>query len=43
MCEFEYIFLQLYFSLARVRGKVKLYLDKVNLTKIDKDITNFIS
>ena len=46
-CKFGFIFLQLYCSLPRVGGKVKLYcaFGKVDLIKTVKDtcITNFIS
>ena len=43
MCKLGFNFLQLYYSLPRVRGKVKLYRGKVDLTKKDKEITSFIS
>ena len=43
MCDFGYNFLQLHFSLPRVRCIVELYWGKVDLTIKDEDITNFIS
>ena len=42
MCKFGQ-FLQIYFSLPRVWGKVKLYRAKWIYQKKDKDITNLIS
>ena len=41
MCKIGFNFLQLYFSLSRVREKVEFYRGKVDLTKRDKDITNY--
>ena len=32
MCKFGFNFLKLYFNLLRIRGKVKLYRGKVDLT-----------
>ena len=43
MHTFGFDFLQLHFSLPRVRGEVKLYRGKVDYTQEDKHITNCIS
>ena len=43
MCKFRYNFLQLYFSLPRVRGKSGIVTGQSGFNKKDKDIRNYIS
>ena len=43
MYKFEFNFFKIIYQLPRVWGKVKLYRGKLDLSKKDKDITNFIS